>query len=286
MTRSRIAATTALLFSAFACGPLLAQHSGGGGGSSSGGSHGGSSGGGYSGGGHSSGGGSSAGHGSAGSSWHGSSSHSGAGVAHTRTGAHPGHSNIERSVHEPRENRLPSSATAKAPPQKRGFFRFLRHPFRKSHPRTVADLRRKSCLRNCQKCPVGQVLVGGGCATPRIIYNNANFCSHRDLWRGGACLTQTPFLDSCAGLRATMEQQARRIEEAETSRASACGGGLTALCSDLTARAQSEESLYQAFQQRYRECLGKNFSSSRNSGYWFGNSAGPFDPLIRESNYR
>lgn len=275
-----------VLYSLFACGQLLAQHSSGGssGGSSgsSGGSHGGSSGGSSSAGSHS--GGSSAG----GSASHGSSSHSSgshnSGSSASHAGA-PSHSNVAHSTREPRVDRVPkNSTTTKAQPEKRSFFSFLRHHHHKHEPKPVADLRRRVCLnRSCQPCPVGQVHTGAGCATPRIFTNNTNLCSRWDLWSGAACLQHTRFLDSCSGLLAALQRQRQRMQAAESERRSACATGVTQECSELTSEAQSEASLYRALLDRYRQCQG-----SLSGPYTFGSHAGsfPFDPFVTGFEYR
>lgn len=279
MRLSVLAVSLILLFSQ----TILAQHSSGGGGSSGGssggGSHGGgssggssagSSGGGYSGGGGSHGG-YSGGHGSGGSGSHSSGSHSsGAGGGATNSHGQTLHSHTGRPVHEPGFGRAPLNGTVKAQPTRRSFFSFLRHPFRKHQPKTVADLRRRPCLKGaCKVCPAGQASIGGRCVGGSFA-RNTNFCSSRRVWSGDACLQQTPFLDPCTGLRGTLALQAQRMQAAESARYDACAAGITQECSELTSKAQSEASLYRALQERLRQCERGSLAASPYGGHWFG----------------
>lgn len=268
MRLSGLSLAVVLLFSSV----VLAQHSAGGGGGSSGGggggggSHGGSVSSGGSGGGHSSGGSSShssgGGHSSGG---HGSgsiSSHSGVHGSQTH-----GHSILG-------SNRSVNPKTAQ--PEKRSFFSFLRHPFRKPEPKPelkaklVTNLRRPICLHG--RCPV--CLPGHGCGVLPV-YGRRNICSARDIWSGGACLLQTPFLDDCSGLRRMMEQQALRMQAAEAEQQSACSTAGRQDCSDLTSAAQSEGNLYRTLQDRYRMCRQRSLGAFPFTAFGFsGYSAG------------
>ena len=196
MRLSGLSLTVVLLFASFA----LAQHSSGGSsssgssssGSSGGGSHSSSSGGSsYSGGSHSSGGGSSY---SGGGSSHSSTSSHGSGIVHpsggvsvssgsgshsknehgsslvnSRNGIESSPSKV-RPIHEPKSG-VPQRAVV---PEKRSFFTFLRHPFRKPPPKVVAlpalYLPRPVCRKGkcAPACPVGQVSSGGVCSTPAV----------------------------------------------------------------------------------------------------------------------
>lgn len=293
----------------------FAQHSSGGGGSSSSGSSGGSSGGGGgshgggggssssggSGGGHSSGGSgsSSSAHSSGGSSSHGSSGHGSS--AHssiaTPTSTHPGvnnsrpvsnaHTNHERSIREPNTNARARTEM----PQKRSFFGFLRHPFRKPEPKPkpVTDLRRPVCLRGpCSVCPPGQVHAGG-CGGAFYIRHQHTHCTSGEIWNGGACLFQTQFLDSCNSLRMTMQRQQQRMQAAESARQSACAAGSSQICMDSMSSAQSETALYRTLQERYQRCMQRSvsypFAGLAGAGYG-GYSAGRlFEPFELQFNY-
>ncbi len=255
--RSSLTVAVVLLFSA----AVFAQHSGGssGGSSGGGGSHGGSSGGSISSsassGIHSSG-------GASGSSSH--SSNSSGLSSHSKSGTSP-----TQSMHGANGSGLnirgPHSEAAKTvQPGKRGFFSILRHPFRKGEPKPVANLRHSICLRGpCPVCPAGQMSNGlGGCGVGFIRRNAVTGCSHQKLWVGGGCLANTSFVDRCSGLRTALNQQAARMQSAESARQAACTNSATQECTELTIRFQSEASLYQAFQQRYQQCRQGSMSSN------------------------
>jgi hypothetical protein len=232
----------------------LAQHSSGGGGSSGGGassgggSHGGSSG---------------------GSSSSGGSHSAGGSAAHT-SGTHTANSGASASGHRSQGNALQSgargSAHMKAQPEKRGFFSVVLHPFRKPQPKPVADLRRWPCVKGpCPVCPAGSA-HSGGCGIPA--YNNV--CTRHELWSGGSCLSQSQFLDNCAGQRLAMDQQARHMHTAEAERDRACASGSAQECSDLSGNVQSESLLYQTLLERYRQCRTRWPSSAFGASATFG----------------
>jgi hypothetical protein len=254
MRLSSLSLAAVLIFSALA----FAQHSSGGGGSSGGSGGGGSHG---SSGGSSSSGNSASSHSSGGSASHGSSASHGASghnssSASSHSSAHLSHSNSSHSIREPHAEARAKFGTS----VKRNFFSLLRRPFRKPEPKPepkpelAANLRQRICFKGpCPVCPAGQVHAGGGCVGI-LVTNNRNFCSHREIWNGGACLLQTPFLGDCVGLRTVLERQAQRMQAAEAARQSACSTGSGQQCSDLTGTAQSEGSLYRSWQDRYNRC--------------------------------
>jgi hypothetical protein len=258
---------TILLFS-FAA---FAQHSsgGGGGGSSSGGGGGGSHGGSSSG----SSGGSGGGHSSGGSSSHGSSSHSSggrgssSGSASSRSGAHGPQSNALHSIHEPNG--------AKAAPEKRSFFSFLRHPIGKPKPkptpaRVVADLRRPICVHGpCPVCPAGQVHSAGGC-TGTAVTNSRIFCSWQDIANGNSCQLQIHFQDDCGWLRMALEREEQSVRTAESAQTNACSAGARQECSDATGAAQSEAGRYRELQSQYQMCRQRSLTTFPVGGARFG----------------
>ncbi len=311
MRLSGLSLTAVLLFASF----TLAQHSssssssggsssGGssGSGSSGGGSHssssggssysGGSSGGGShsSGGGYSSSGGHSAGSGSGSTGNHGSGSvHPSGGVSvsggsgshgknehgstlvNSRNGMESSPSKV-RPIHEPKSG-VPERAVV---PEKRSFFTFLRHPFRKPPPRVVAHpalyLPRPVCPKGkcAPVCPVGQVRSGRACSTPVVqvcvagqTWNHScrDECSHREIWNGGSCLYHTRFLDSCFAQRAALERQAQRVQAAEAARRNACANGPAQECSEATGTWQSEENLRRNLLARYQQCQTRSMST-------------------------
>lgn len=284
---------------------LLGQHSSSGGssgssssGSSGGGSHSSSSGGSsYSGG--SSGGGSHSSGGSFGGSshsagasqgWaggHSSGSSHGSGSGHVsggtsvsnRSAAHRSSSNLLSSSRIAKESssskiapiRQPKSGASEraAVAQKRGFFTFLRHPFRKPQPKVVQAkaglyLPRPICLKGrcAPGCPTGQVSKGGACTSPVIPlcgrgqWNAAcsNRCPIGQVWNGGSCGYSARFLDNCIGLRMALNRQAQRVQAAESIRQSACSNGPAQECSSATSTWQSEESLREKLLRGYEQC--------------------------------
>jgi hypothetical protein len=270
----------------------FAQHSSGGGGSS-GGSSGGSGGGSHGSSGGSAAGSSTGSHSSGGSAAHGSSTSQGA-RGHNSSSA-SSHSSAHLSRSSPaRTNSAPGAGVrAKFEPSgRRSFFSFLRHPFRKPEPKTdrkpkiAADLRRPICFKGpCLICPAGQ--ANGVCAG-LVVDHRRNLCSTREIWSGGACLLQTSFLDDCSGMRLALEQQAQRMQAAEGARQSACSAGSREECSDRAGRAQSETSLYETLQARYRMCQRRSRTAYPFSGPG-GSSYSPglrFDRLARDVNYR
>lgn len=249
MRISGLSLAAVLLFSSV----MMAQHSSGGGGASSGGgggggSHGGSSGGASSGGSHSSG----------GSGSHGSAGHSSGGHSSGSTSSHSGvHGSPSHGPHSPLDPKRGVSPRT-VQPEKRNFFSFLRHPFRKPEPkaRVVADRRRPICFRG--PCPV--CLPGRRCGVIPV-HPTRNLCSIREIGSGGGCLLQTSFIDDCAGLRRLMEQQAQRMQAGEAARQSACSNASSPDCSGLTTAAQSEGSLYRTLQDRYRRCQQRSLGA-------------------------
>jgi hypothetical protein len=233
------------LFSAFPLSALLAQHGGGGSSAGSSSASSSASSGGSHGGGGSSSVGSSGGHSSGGSASHASGSHA---SGSRSSAAHSTSSHASRTLDE-KDN---------AQPSKRGFVSFLRHPFaRHSHekPEHLAQFRHRVCLNGtCRVCPVAQVPGAGGCVTPHIYLRRHDVCSHADVWAGGSCLLQTSFIDDCAGPRMAMEQQARRVREAQAARQSECANLFSQQCADLTNNEQRESSLYQVLQSKYKQC--------------------------------
>ena len=335
MRLSSLCVAAVLLFSSIS----FAQHSSGAGGSSGGGSasgggggsHGGSSGGSSSsassGGSHTSGGGSASGSSthSSGGSGSGSSTHTTSGAASHVSSVHsPGSAptssrssvidshtnrvqnnhaqsdhvqNNVRSIREPNTGLRDKAPTS----EKRSFFSFLRHPFRKPMPnpplktQPVADLRRPVCYRGpCTPCPNGQP-SGGGCAAAIVPTPTHPYCTFGEIWSGGACLLQTRFLDDCAVLRMTMQRQEQRMRLAESQQQNACAAGSSQACMDSTSAAQSEAGFYRTLQARYRLCMQQSASTYPFAGFGLGSGRGLgfgsyssgllFDPLELQFNY-
>lgn len=248
------------------------------GGSSGGGSH--SSGGSFGGSSHSAGAsqGWAGGH-SSGSSHGSGSGHVSGGTVSNRSAAHGSSSNLLNSSHIGKESssskiapiREPKSAASEraAVAQKRSFFTFLRHPFRKPQPKVVQAkaglyLPRPICPKGrCTPgCPTGQVSKGGACTSPVIPlcgrgqWNAAcsNRCPIGQVWNGGSCGYSARFLDNCIGLRMALNRQAQRVQAAESIRQSACSNGPAQECSSATSTWQSEESLREKLLRGYEQC--------------------------------
>ena len=294
MRLSILSLAAVVLLSSF----VLAQHSSGGGGNSGGssagssgvGSHSSSSGGGSyssgSGGGHASGGGysSGGGHNSGGnhvSNGAGSRGSSSPSPASRGTGSAMFSRSDRRTsiANETRTNRSlsHSSQLRTAPPEKRSFFSFLRHPFRRPQSNHVADLRHYICTNeHCNFCPVGQVRMGNACIGG-VVPRYDNYCSRDELWSGGSCLLHTYFLPDCSGLLMALQRQEQRVQAADSIRQSACMNGATPECLGATRERESEENLYQSLESRYRRCqtsagnayfLGGHASSGHASSLW------------------
>lgn len=245
------------------------SHGGGGGGSSSsGGSGGHSSGGG--GGGHSS---SSGGHssGSPGSGAHGSK-----GSSVTRTGG-------ASSIREPN-----GTLQSKSAPEKRTFFSFLRHPFRKPEPKAAMAPRPPVCLKGpCRICPPGQ--AGRGCIAgpPAYVHHVHDECRYPLFWTGSSCLAFTPAYDLCGALLRESQRQGERMQAAQTAEQNACSQGQSQTCSEATASRQNEESLYQRALDRYRRCRMGGSVSHHFTGSGLPDIGGglSYDPFRLESRY-
>jgi hypothetical protein len=302
--------------------------------SSSGGSHGGYSGGpSYSGGSSGSSHGSGAGYGSSGGSGHttagghSSSGENSSGSTHSSGGGHvsrsspisnasashgkpehgaklvsSSHSGIENSPSTmPRPVREPKSALSERAvvPEKRGFFSFLRHPFRKPEPKGVEVkhalyLPRPICPKGrcAPACPVGQVRSGGACTTPVIPVCTGGMtwntgacgysryhCSLGEFWNGTSCAYGASFLDSCIALRMSLDRQAQRVQNAEAARQRACATGPSSECSGASASWQSEENLRQSLLSRYQQCRMQSFPMYSAQHGWPYDSVLWFDSL-------
>jgi len=270
----------------------FAQHSSGssGGSTSSGGGGGGSHGGSVSsgaggGGGHSSGSGGS--HVSGASAAHVSNSHDFHSSPASRLVGHESTSNSNNAHSNHQLNR--TSQVRATPPEKRSFFGFLRHPFRKPEPnKSVADLRHRVCLTGpCQVCPNGQVASKDGCSGMSTTNQNLNYCFSGQAWGGNYCMTPTNFVDDCGGYRMAMEQQARIIDTAESARQNACASGSGEQCLEATNEWQSEKNLYRELQNRYQQCQMRSRNAFPFDGHsFFAYGSGlRFDPLRVELDH-
>jgi hypothetical protein len=232
-----LAAILTFCSSAFAQHATVSSGGGGGGASISSGSH--TS---FSGGGGGFSGSSSGGHSSATTGSHGSStSHGSAGSSRGLAKSAP----------------FSSQSLAAKTQEKRGFFSFLRHPFKKPQPKLepVADLHHRICFQGpCLSCPQGEIYAGGGCvrayvSTPVAHTNNVCRTLHN-------CLMQSQF-DDCEWARRALQMQAQRLEEERAARDANCTAGpLSQECSDAALSFRNEDSLMQAYQRAYLRCTG------------------------------
>ncbi len=180
------------------------------------------------------------------SSSHGSSTHGTNSAVHPENGFLTSKTNpSNRELREPSQTRIEQ-------PEKRSFFSHLRHPFRKTEAKPVADLRHPVCFKGpCPVCPTGQK----GCGVPFVNRNNGQFCSQTQIWSGGACVANAHFLGDCNGFHTAILQQEQRMQAAEAIRDTACSTGTPEECFSATTASQSESSLRRALETRYQRCL-------------------------------
>ncbi|HEY6371285.1 MAG TPA: hypothetical protein VIX37_11955 [Candidatus Sulfotelmatobacter sp.] len=174
-------------------------------------------------------------------------------------------------------------------PEKRSFFGFLRHPFRKPEPKakTVTDLRRPVCFRGpCAACPPGEAHAGG-CGGTFYVRHERSHCTSGEVWSGGACLLQTQFLDSCNGLRMAMQRQEQSMRAAESQQQTTCAAGSSQACVDSASAAQSEAGLYHTLQEQYQRCMQRSLATQPFAGFGHGGySAGRlFEPFELRFSY-
>lgn len=301
MRLSGLVVATLFFLSSIALGQHSSGSSGSSGGSFSGGgggSHGGSSGGSSSGssggsfhssssssGAHSSGASSPGGASSHGSSSHGSSARGSNSASRAAVSPTHGLRSTEArnagSIREPNGSLRPG-----AQPEKRSFFSFLRHPFRRPDPKPVADLRKPVCLRGpCQICPNGQ-MASGGCGGVTVVHERMNHgCWGHAVWTGSPCMLETHYLDDCSALRTMVERQAHRMQAAESIRQSACAAAGSSECSEATASWQSEQNLYRSLQQRYQQCRVQSGHTLSGNYSTQGHGLNLFDPLRFDARY-
>ena len=203
------------------------------------------------------------GHGSAGSATSGSAHNSSGSASHVdRSGSLGSHTTVqgphssgEPALREPngQSNRKgpgetakmspPSTAKLPAPkspptaarpaPEKKGFFSFLRHPFRRKPPRTAVLPRPTPCKKEPCKisCPPGESRNGKGvCAAPVVASNQ---CEPGQIWNGAACAATGETCPAgqirvgvcrtdCTGRTAGSESWIMRLRSARQQRDEAC----------------------------------------------------------------
>lgn len=210
-----------------------------------------------------------------GSSSGGSATHSArSGSSASHSSHQPSGSNAAPAIREPGVARVP------AQPEKRAFFSFLRHPFRKPQPKTEADLQRGICAKkgSCPICPAGQTAgKNGACVvSPQLL-----LCRPGEYWNAGGCGVLVNFLANCS-LDPDEELMAARKNMEAAKR------GMEAVCSQNPAghECSEENVLYQAavdlHRQRQESHIRAHEECQRSWSFFspFGLYYGPlFSPL-------
>ncbi len=172
----------------------------------------------------------------------------------------PSGSNAAPAIRERGIARVPSQ------PEKRTFFSFLRHPFRKPQPKTEANLRRRICAKGpCPLCPAGQAYgKNGGCvASPQ-----GNLCRTGEYWNGGGCVLFANFIANCStDPDGELTAARRNMEATKRSMKAACSqdpGGHE--CSEENVLCQRAVELHrqqlESHIRAYEECQrGRSFVS-------------------------
>ncbi len=194
----------------------------------------------------------------------------------------PSGSNAAPAIREPGVARVPSQ------PEKRAFFSFLRHPFKKPQPKTEADLQRRICAKKgpCPVCPVGQTAGKNGACVPST---QALLCRTGEYWNNGGCVGFVTFLANCS-LDPNGELMAarKRMEAAKRSMEALCSQDPAGHeCSEENVFYQSAVDLYRQRQEShvraYEECPPSWFFFSP-FGLYSGSLILPvglyFDPLL------
>jgi hypothetical protein len=216
---------------------LLAQHSSGAGGSSSGGYSGASS--------------SGASH----SSYSGGSSSSASSASSHNSSSSASHvaSTGAAASHPSPSTKLPSTKE-NAAPEKKGFRPFLRHPFKKPKPVQTAEFKRPPCRKEpCAVCPPGESRNGKGGCVPSVVASNV--CQPGQFWNGFACGARY-FVNDCSALAAQLAQQERQMRSALTAQQQSCSlDSAGQECADLRGQSGGESLRYRRLQEQYEQCL-------------------------------
>ena len=200
----------------------------------------------------------------------------------SRNGIESTASKVKQTIREPK----PGDPQHVIGREKRSFFSFLRHPFRKPQPTKVVAQPALYLPRPCLKgrcfpvCPVGQVSSGGVCVVPPVSlcvpgqtvwngisriscgYSASSQCSAGEIWNGSACIYQTRFWDNCFALRRDLNRQEQRVQAAESLRRSACANGPVQECSEATASWQNQENSRQGLLALYQQCRMRSFAAN------------------------
>jgi hypothetical protein len=180
---------------------------------------------------------------------------------------HSEQKDIRTSVIRARREPILGPQTRPALPERRGFFSFLRHPFRRPQPKLpVTDLRHHLCLEGpCEVCPNGQLAAKGGCGG-MIAHKSYNACPAAELWNGSMCIAELRVVDDCSAYARMMQRQTQRMQAAESFRQSACANGTAQECSEATNSWQSESNLYRTLQVQYQRCLLRSGRTAHSIG--------------------
>src|SRR5579864_1425019 len=208
-------------------------------------------------------------------------------VPPSRSGSESSGSDAERTIHEPVTGRVPIKenelSTAKTTqPEKRGFFSFFRHPFRKPEPKrkpvnhviVKGPVPVKCGKAPCPVCPPGQSAgKNGKCAAPPPPTNIASTgCQPPESWNGvarvastrcrpgaywnGAMCTNTAECAAFSGRAAILANELRGMRAQMQSACSNNSSGQE--CVDLT-------NGYEGALQRYRMLLNEAPLTCRTS---------------------
>jgi hypothetical protein len=153
-----------------------------------------------------------------------------------RSGTEPSRSDV-RTIREPVTDGLQTkekelSTTKTPPPEKRSFFSFLRHPFRKPEPKPKPKPEptpgpkpaepelRVICKREpCAVCPPGQPGKNGACATNAMQPNIASTrCLPNESWNGAGCVNTA----QCATFRSRADLLTAEARGNQADMAAAC----------------------------------------------------------------
>jgi hypothetical protein len=146
-----------------------------------------------------------------------------------------------------------ASTTKPAQPEKRGFFSFFRHPFRRPEPKPKPEFKpaepdlRAACKHEpCAVCPPGRSMgKNGGCgvATPPVTMARTE-CRAGMLWNGVTCGNTT----DCAVFASRAAALANELRGIKGEMQTACSSNSSAQCSEVTLRYYGAVSQYRELQ--------------------------------------
>lgn len=210
-----------------------------------------------------------------------SNAHSSGGTSpsgHSSGGSSSGSSNKGSAAHRQIENiapagsRNPVESARNSQPERKGFIGFLRHPFAKANPKLIeAERRQPVCKNKSCACPPGEIHGKSGGCVASVTLNDFARCQAGEYWYGGGCAALSLFRSNdCSNLAFAVKEQARKVEDSDSSRQSSCSGNATTQeCSDRTTVSQNEAAHYKSLQQEYEQCRTQQYSSTSHPGYQY-----------------